>query len=126
MNEKQEALRGQLQETVDAAALLLDEEVYTSASYRNLVIALGCAKVVLEQEGADADVLREVLEALCDTVDAMVAILPEPEVKPRKSALLKQLSPYLLGAAAMGGLLLGGRWLLKKADTSKVDTRVKW
>lgn len=112
-----EELREELRELTDAAAVLLDDRLYTFESYRALVQAVAYAKVVLADEKAEEETLRGAYTGLCEAVDGMELRETESETseqaKEKREGLQKAL-PYLLGGAALGGLLLGKKLFGKK------------
>lgn len=99
--EKQVSVREELQSTVDAASLLLDGQVYTEESYRELLKALGRAKMVLHQAHASEEALLNSLAQLCEAVDALSARCVEEQENGIRTWM-----PYLLGGMAIGGLAL--------------------
>ena len=113
-------LREELRELTEASQVLLDDRLYTFESYRTLVQAIAYAKVVLADETAEEETLREARAELCDAVDGMELRKnrPQPEfVKEedeQKAEKLQKALPYLMGGAALGGLLLGKKLFGKK------------
>lgn len=116
MDERLEAMKTQLAEEIDAASLLLDDRLYTHSSYFALVTAIGCAKVALAEENADAVSLESACAELHDAVDAME--LRETAKEPKPAARKRNLTPLLLAGAFCGGLFLGSR-LAKKRKNRK-------
>ncbi|MCH5182584.1 MAG: hypothetical protein J1E00_00275 [Oscillospiraceae bacterium] len=113
-----EELREELRELTDAAAVLLDDRLYTFESYRALVQAVAYAKVMLANEAAEEETLRGAYTGLCEAVDGMELRETEPQAseqaKGKREGLKKKAFPYLLGGAALGGLLLGKKLFGKK------------
>ena len=108
-----EELRGGLRELTEGASVLLDDELYTFDSYRTLVQAVAYAKVVLADENAGEETLRDAQTALCEAIDALE--LRESKPTPKKEGVtLKKALPYLMGGAALGGLFLGKKLFGKK------------
>lgn len=122
-------LREELRELTEASQVLLDDRLYTFESYRALVQAVAYAKVALADEAAEEKTLQVAYEELCDAVDGMELRKnrPQPEfVKQedeQKGAKLQKALPYLLGGAALSGLLLGKKLFgkKKKKDEPKED-----
>ncbi len=104
--EKLELLRKKLAEEIDAASLLLDDRLYTTVSYYNLVAAIGYGKVVLAKEDADEEALLSAIEGIHKAADAM-----ELQKKGTRKVLTpvqaKKRTSLLLAGAFFGGLLLG-------------------
>ncbi len=120
-------LREELREMVEASSLLLDDRLYTFDSYRSLVQAVAYAKVALAKEAADEDMLRGAFSGLCEAVDAMEA-RADAESNPSakflcskkaNSDMLRRALPYLLGGAALGGFVLGGKVFSRKKKKEK-------
>ena len=124
-----EELREELRELTEASQVLLDERLYTFESYRMLVQAVAYAKVMLADETASEETLREAYSALCEAVDGMELrkTHPQPELakceEEKKAEKLQKALPYLLGGAALGGILLGKKLFgkKKKKDEPKED-----
>lgn len=122
-----EELREELRELTESAQVLLDDRLYTFDSYRSLVQAVAYAKVVLADETADEDTLRTAHTELCDAVDEMELRTPSPRQEPaeceeeKKTDRLQKALPYLMGGAALCGLLLGKKLFGKKKKKAKKE-----
>ena len=122
-----EELREDLRELTEAAQVLLDDRLYTFESYRTLVQAVAYAKVVLADETAEEDTLRTAHMELCDAVDEMELRDPpsQPELAAdkgdKKAEGLQKALPYLMGGAALCGLLLGKKLFGKKKTKEKKE-----
>lgn len=122
-------LREELRELTEASQVLLDDRLYTFDSYRTLVEAVAYAKVMLADDMAEEETLREAYAALCEAVDGMELrkTRSQPEFSAdedeQKAEKLQKALPYLLGGAALGGLLLGKKLFgkKKKKDEPKED-----
>lgn len=117
-------LREDLRELTDAAAVLLDDRLYTFESYRTLVQAVAYAKVALANDAAEEETLRGAYTGLCEAVDGMELRETEPQEKDageKKAELRQKAFPYLLGGAALGGLLLGKKLFGKKKKKVKSE-----
>ena len=116
--ENKEALRKELAEEIEAASLLLDDRLYTTKSYYNLVTAIGYGKAVLAREDSSAETIEEAIRGIHTAVD---------EMKLQKRGLRKELTPVqakkrttlLLAGAFFGGLLLGKYALRKEKKKEK-------
>lgn len=112
-----EELREELRELTDAAAVLLDDRLYTFESYRALVQAVAYAKVVLANDESEEETMRGAYTGLCEAVDGM-ELRENPKQDPKdqkeKKEGLQKALPYLLGGAALGGLILGKKLFGKK------------
>lgn len=106
-----EELREELRDLTEASEVLLDDQLYTFESYRTLVQAVAYAKVALANEAAEEETLRGAYTGLCEAVDGMELRDSEPQTAKtadgKKPQALRKALPYLLGGAALGGLLLG-------------------
>ena len=124
-----EELREELRELTEAAAVLLDDRLYTFESYRSLVQAVAYAKVVQADESSSEETLRGAYTGLCEAVDGMELRETEPQASKdadrKQGEGLQKALPYLLGGAALGGLFLGKKLFgkKKKKDEPKGDKR---
>ena len=119
-----EDLREDLRELTDAATVLLDDRLYTFESYRALVQAVAYAKVALADDAAAEETLRGAYTGLCEAVDGMELREKPSEEKSadkKQAEGLQKALPYLMGGAALCGLLLGKKLFGKKKTKEKKE-----
>lgn len=110
-----EEKRQSLSEMIDAATLLLDDELYSRQSFLALLEAIAYGKAVLADGRFGESDVDAAAEKLCEALDAME--LREEAEKREKACtpLWRRLAPYALyGVAALVGVAVLFRNILER------------